>query len=642
MKKKKSSCCACNGANAKCISCSCVKAGRPCLPHCHPAKNGHCSNLNALPDALSVPSQVESSQGNENTHTTLTSFQSSVSGSSNLYSSVPGACSLNSSTTLPTLRTPPQQLQSSPNETFEDSKIREAFGESLIRNTCIADDIWSKRWQKIVSTKWRHYNLPNGTVAKELIDLLAHEVTQLHSGATRSERLIVFLGLMLHRDEMVKKGQDIRRLLARRIQEWKSEKHAELMQDFERCTKHKLIHHNIKSCEQHTYKVFSNLMLKGQVRSAVRWLTERQSKGGVLDPSSCVDNTQKTVFDILKEKHPEPSQSCPQAFLPSTNLPTLTDLDITSAHIAAAAKRIEGSAGPGGSTATHWQAFLLHYGTHSAKLRDAVAELARRLSNKIVDWKDIRALMSSRLIALDKCPGVRPIAIGEILRRIICRSIVMATRNDIADLCGVDQLCSGIKGGIEGAFHAMKELFEAKRASGWGLLLVDANNAFNSLNRVAAIWNIRIQWPRCARFVFNTYRGYAPLVVQTEHNAEFIFSKEGVAQGDPLSMLMYAAALMPLIQSLSTPNCNQNWYADDSACTADLSHLIEWFEKLRSMGPRYGYYPEPKKTVLIVDKEFDSEAHENKNSKMSWLYGAVKIATVYCLTWFIINHSMVY
>ena len=35
-----------------------------------------------------------------------------------------------------------------------------------------------------------------------------------------------------------------------------------------------------------------------------------------------------------------------------------------------------------------------------------------------------------------------------------------------------------------------------------------------------------------------------------------------------------------------------------------------WFEKLCSMGPRYGYYPQPKKTGLIVDKEFDSEAHE--------------------------------
>ena len=28
------------------------------------------------------------------------------------------------------------------------------------------------------------------------------------------------------------------------------------------------------------------------------------------------------------------------------------------------------------------------------------------------------------------------------------------------------------------------------------------------------------------------------------------------------------------------------------------------------MGPRYGYYTEPKKHMLIVDKEFDSEAHK--------------------------------
>ena len=27
------------------------------------------------------------------------------------------------------------------------------------------------------------------------------------------------------------------------------------------------------------------------------------------------------------------------------------------------------------------------------------------------------------------------------------------------------------------------------------------------------------------------------------------------------------------------------------------------------MGFKYGYYPEPKKTMLIVDKEYDSEAH---------------------------------
>ena len=150
------------------------------------------------------------------------------------------------------------------------------------------------------------------------------------------------------------------------------------------------------------------------MRSAVRWLTERTNKGGVLDISCLVDDGPKTVFDVLKEKHPEPSIPPEDAYLKCVDLPPLADVDITSSHIEIAAKKIQGGAGPGGSTTSLWQALLLHFGVHSANLRDAMAELARRLSNSIIDWSDTQALslMSTRLVALDKSPGVRPIAIG--------------------------------------------------------------------------------------------------------------------------------------------------------------------------------------------------------------------------------------
>ena len=82
-------------------------------------------------------------------------------------------------------------------------------------------------------------------------------------------------------------------------------------------------------------------------------------------------------------------------------------------------------------------------------------------------------------------------------------------------------------------------------------------------------------WPRCARFLFNTYRGYASLIVQG--SSEFILSKEGVAQGDPRSMLMYTAALLPLIKSLTNQDkWVQNWYADDFTWIAKLPKLREW------------------------------------------------------------------
>ena len=72
-------------------------------------------------------------------------------------------------------------------------------------------------------------------------------------------------------------------------------------------------------------------------------------------------------------------------------------------------------------------------------------------------------------------------------------------------------LCSGLWTGMEGAIHAVRELFDLHNGEGWGVLLVDARNAFNSVNRMAALWNARILWPRCSCFLFNTYRGYARL-----------------------------------------------------------------------------------------------------------------------------------
>jgi len=119
----------------------------------------------------------------------------------------------------------------------------------------------------------------------------------------------------------------------------------------------------------------------------------------------------------------------------------------------------------------------------------------------------IRALVASHLIALDMCPGVRPIGIGETLHRIVEKAVCLATRLDAALVCGSDQLCAGLQVGIEGAIHGMNELFSAHQdqGTGWGMLLVDAANAFNSLNQAAMLLHARVIWP-CAHFLFNTYR----------------------------------------------------------------------------------------------------------------------------------------
>ena len=90
------------------------------------------------------------------------------------------------------------------------------------------------------------------------------------------------------------------------------------------------------------------------------------------------------------------------------------------------------------------------------------------------------------------------------------------------------------------------------------------------MNRVAALWNARVLWPRCSRFLFNTYRGYASLLLQDGNKCLLSKRKEGITQGDPLSMMLYAVAVLPLIHFLRAPGrWTQNWYADDSCCVAD-------------------------------------------------------------------------
>ena len=341
------------------------------------------------------------------------------------------------------------------------------------------------------------------------------------------------------------------------------------MCDAERCAR-QFTRPRKKDDKDHTIAVFTRLMLRGQVRSTVRFITDRVSGGGVLSIDSPSNVPSMAVFDVLRQKHPEPGNVEPSTFMLCNTLPPLSDLDIIAGHVEKIARQLQGAAGPGGSSALQWCDYLLRFGRHSGHLRDSVAMLACHLANSVMDCDSIRALVANRLIALDKCPGVRPIGIGKALQRILGKTVALVTRADLEEVCGIDQLCSGLRSGLEGSVHAVRELFDEHCNLGWGVLLVDATNAFNSVNRVAALWNARVLWPRCSRYLFNTYRGYASLLLQD--GSKSLLSKEWT----------------------------QNWYADDSSCVADLRSLRAWYEELSRRGPDYGYHPEPSKTVLVV------------------------------------------
>ena len=234
-------------------------------------------------------------------------------------------------------------------KSFVSERMYKAFGATL-QNSEGGDkhETWYKRWAKTVHFKCQQYDLPGGAIGREFVSLLSEEVSRLASSEVKSERLIVFTVVMLQRDAMVKKGSDVRRLLKRRMDAWRAGQIDELF-EVERCAQQLPKPPKSKQNDEHTVRVFTRLMLRGQVRSAVRWMTERSSSGGILDPSTPVDTHGKTVLDVLKEKHPEPREATEKAFLLCEDLKPLVDVDLTAAHVEKVARLIQGCVGPGGT-----------------------------------------------------------------------------------------------------------------------------------------------------------------------------------------------------------------------------------------------------------------------------------------------------
>ena len=417
----------------------------------------------------------------------------------------------------------------------------------------------------------------------------------------------MFGKLILQKDKNIVKSADIRRLLKRRMQMWKDDLLEELIQEAELCDK-KMPKSVSKMSEEKAIKVFSGMILQGKIRQALRFITDRSETGGILSPDDDAGKG-KTVQEILQSKHPEQKAPDPEAFLACDELPVLIDIDVTGEHVLKTAPRLSGGAGVSALDATQWHNLLLKHGGASEKLRESIAALTRRLANTIVDWDDIRAMKASKLIALDKCPGVRPIGIGDVAARLCAKVMLFITGDDVQSECLADQICSGLKSGIEGSIHAFRNLFNNHAQDGWGMLLMDAANAFNSISRSVVIWNSRVLWFRCSRFIFNSYRGFAILFIAASKVS--LLSKEGVTQGDPLAMPAYGVGSLPLARKLKNPEkWKQNWYADDSSCIAVFDLLIEWLKLLILEGPKYGYFPEPEKSYLVVHPDFVDIAKE--------------------------------
>ena len=337
-------------------------------------------------------------------------------------------------------------------------------------------------------------------------------------------------------------------------------------------------------------------MNKGAVNQALRVLSE-DTKGGPIPIT-------RSIKKILHAQHPPARTASRDTKLrgPIEEIDQDFFGQINGSLIWKKAVRNIGGAGPSGLTSKHLKTILSkkYFGTVATDFQKALASLAVKIATE--KCCHLEPLLARRLIPLDKKPGVRPIGVGEIIMRVFGQCIMEVMRVDTISAAGNLQVCTGQRAGSEAAIHAMREIFTEKNKE--AVLMIDASNASNSINREAMIHNISVKCPAFSQYVHNTYTKANKLYISggsryidsadDEDNTNIINSVEGTTQGDPIAMAMYGIGLSVLQTSLTkkNPEIASVAYADDYIGSGSVEDLLKWWNDIVELGPKYGYFPQ--------------------------------------------------
>ena len=285
---------------------------------------------------------------------------------------------------------------------------------------------------------------------------------------------------------------EIKSHVEKRLNHWKN-KDVEGLLNEPRTIQKKLPQRQKPQSTKEKAKIFAKLVLQGKVNAAIR-LRDDDSSSGVLPLSA-------DVIKTLHQMNPDAKPSNDTMILhePFNHVNDIVFDGINADLVGECAIRTNDSHGSSGLDADFWSKILCSstFGNASDDLCNAIALLAQVLCfEELVDPKSIERLVACRLILLDKSPGVRPIGVGEVLRRIIGKVILTVLKSNILNVTDYQQLCAGLEPGCEVAVHAVVDLFDEDTSHGF--IQIEASNAFNSINRTLILHNARILCPEIA------------------------------------------------------------------------------------------------------------------------------------------------
>ena len=98
---------------------------------------------------------------------------------------------------------------------------------------------------------------------------------------------------------------------------------------------------------EHWEQTYHSLVIRGKLRTEVRWITERET-GRVLQPGDRCKKTGDRLMEVLRAKHLEARTPTAASLYSYPDRPLdLTPVDITDNTVTAVAGQLLGGAGPG-------------------------------------------------------------------------------------------------------------------------------------------------------------------------------------------------------------------------------------------------------------------------------------------------------
>ena len=187
-------------------------------------------------------------------------------------------------------------------------------------------------------------------------------------------------------------------------------------------------------------------------------------------------------------------------------------------------------------------------------------------------------LCGAGLLARKKKDGsIRPIAVGEILRRLVAKCLCRLSSQKAASLLVPLQVGVGVPGGCEAVPHALNGLVASVGdTTSLAIPQVDLKNAFNTLDPSSILRQLADQFPELLRWVNYCYSQPSWL----NFGYSLVLSACGVQQGDPLAPLLFAITVYPIIAALKnqfTDLASNVCYLDDGSLVDDVNLLAQVF-----------------------------------------------------------------